>query len=622
MKKIEKIRTKLKVIFDEFKLDMYILKLIYLSSKKEFIITECVSIYQVVSGAVQMYILMNILINIIIEVTTSKATIYSSHLLVWAIVYAILTFINSVLGSIYNTSINILSINIRKYIDNILLRKISDVDLSLWENPDEMTKMEKIYSTHGYIFNKNGFDLLGIFNAIIGIFVNISLMFTISPYLIILIIIPSVFDYVNARIYGNKIWSLWDTNSDDKKNITQAKHVFMNNNIKVEMKINNTSNYFLDVYNKFFGNFFNEQLKAIRNKLKGDLIIGTLNNVITLSIYSYILFLVLFRKTLQVGNFTYLISNIGSIQGDFSYIFNTYGEISSDLPFVKDFYDFMNSRNEIKSKEGSTLVERTNEGISIEFQNVWFKYPSVKGTKNGKYVLKGVSFKIESGKSVSIVGVNGAGKTTIVRLLLRIFDPDKGSILVNGVDIKDINLESYYKLVGILMQEFGTYWLNIKENIKLGDIENKDEEKSEELVKSILDNTGLSSIVKDKLPNGVETMLSSQFSGGVDLSGGEWQKVAIGRVMYKKPKLLVLDEPTSAIDALNEELLFRKIEEEFKGKSSVLIISHRFSTVRTANKIIVIDNGRVKEEGTHEELMNIDDGMYKRMFETQAKGYM
>ncbi len=621
---MNKIKKRLNGVYVELKLNLYLLKLLYLSNRKEFIITVSINIYQTITYTFQSYILMYVVLNIMVQIFSSHETVSSSHLFVWLTIYAIISFLGTFFSNFKYVSYRILVMDFEKYINNIFYNKMASIDLSFWETPDEMTKMQKIKEVAEYKVYQNSYNLLEIIYMFIGMFFNIYLLFTISPFFILLIILPSILNYLNLRKYGKAIWSIWNTNGDDRKNAEQVNKIFSKTDTKVEMKVNNTSGYFVNVYNRSIGNFMDEQIKAIIKKLWTDVVIGAFNNIITLSIYFYILYMVLFKRSLQLGSFTYLISNIGTIQGDFTGLMNTYGFISSDLPFIKDFYDFMNSENVIKSKEGSTLVERTNEGISIEFQNVWFKYPSVKGTKNGKYVLKGVSFKIESGKSVSIVGVNGAGKTTIVRLLLRIFDPDKGKILVNGVDIKDINLESYYNSVGILMQEFGKYWLNIKENIKLGDIENvnNDLERQEETIKYILDNTGLTNIVKDKLQNGVETMLSSQFSGGVDLSGGEWQKVAIGRVMYKKPKLLVLDEPTSAIDALNEELLFRKIEEEFKGKSSVLIISHRFSTVRTANKIIVIDNGRVKEEGTHEELMNIDDGMYKRMFETQAKGYM
>lgn len=245
----------------------------------------------------------------------------------------------------------------------------------------------------------------------------------------------------------------------------------------------------------------------------------------------------------------------------------------------------------------------------VEFKEVSFRYPGKK-TK----VLKGINLVINSGENVALVGVNGAGKTTIIKLLCRFYEVTKGEILVNGVNIKEISRNDLYKLMGTLFQEFVHFHFTVKENIIMGDTSDYSQERMELAAKQ----SGAAEFI-DKFPHKYEQMLGREFDEGEEISGGQWQKLAIARAFYEQAPLLILDEPTSAIDAEAEYEIFSNLQKVYRDKT-LLLVSHRFSTVRNADRIYVIEEGKVTESGTHGQLIR-NKGKYAQMFAAQAKGY-
>jgi ATP-binding cassette subfamily B protein len=230
-------------------------------------------------------------------------------------------------------------------------------------------------------------------------------------------------------------------------------------------------------------------------------------------------------------------------------------------------------------------------------------------------VLNGLNFHLRPGERVALIGENGEGKTTIVKLLTRLYDPEEGQVLLDGVDLRDYNLEDLYREIGVIFQDFMRYEMTARENIAVGRIEQIDDLQSlrESARKSMADE------VVGKLSSGYEQMLGRRFEGGVDLSGGEWQKVALARAYLRNAQVLILDEPTSALDARSEYEVFQRFADLTSGKMA-LFISHRFSTVRMADRIVVLEKGRVAEEGDHDALTHLG-GRYAEMFELQAASY-
>jgi ABC-type multidrug transport system fused ATPase/permease subunit len=277
-------------------------------------------------------------------------------------------------------------------------------------------------------------------------------------------------------------------------------------------------------------------------------------------------------------------------------------------------------------KSGSQKLKASN-GIKIEFKGVSFKYPN---TDN--YVLKNINLTIHPGEEVAIVGKNGAGKSTLIKLILRFYDPTEGEIFINDIEIKKLNIASYYKHISALFQDFNQYKaLTARENILIGTQEIESETKesdssetsaipseiNEKLMKS-LKQTDAVNFIKN-LGKGLDTPLGKNFTGGTELSKGQWQKIALSRILYRNSEMLILDEPTASIDAQAELKIFNNIY-EFSENKTVILISHRFSSVRKAEKIFVIEDGKIVESGDHEELMKLE-GSYAKSFEIQAEGY-
>ena len=277
--------------------------------------------------------------------------------------------------------------------------------------------------------------------------------------------------------------------------------------------------------------------------------------------------------------------------------------------YLRDLFTFFAMQPSIASRPGAAPVPRPiREGF--EFRDVGFKYPG-----SERWAVRNLSFTLRAGEKIALVGENGAGKTTLVKLLGRLYDPDEGVILLDDVDLRDYDVTSLHRTIGVIFQDFVRYDLLMRENIAVGEIEHVED-------KSKLEDAAGRSLAADvvrKLPLGYEQMLGRRFEGGVELSGGEWQKVALARAYLRDAEVLILDEPTAALDARAEYQVFRRFAELTQAKMAVLI-SHRFSTVRMADRILVLEGGRLLEDGTHEQLL-AKRGTYAELFELQAAGY-
>lgn len=309
------------------------------------------------------------------------------------------------------------------------------------------------------------------------------------------------------------------------------------------------------------------------------------------------------------GTLTFLANAIRDASSNLQQTFSTLSTIADQALFLTDLIAFFEMRPTIRSKPNALPAPRPIQR-GFEFRNVSFRYPG-----SSRLVLNGLNFHLRPGERVALIGENGEGKTTIVKLLTRLYDPAEGQVLLDGMDLREYDLEDLYREIGVIFQDFMRYEMTARENIAVGRIELIDN-------LQLLQQSAQKSMADDvvaKLPSGYAQMLGRRFDGGVDLSGGEWQKVALARAYLRDAQVLILDEPTSALDARSEYEVFQRFAELTAGKMA-LFISHRFSTVRMADRIVVLEKGRIAEEGDHDALTQLG-GRYAEMFELQAASY-
>jgi ATP-binding cassette subfamily B protein len=312
---------------------------------------------------------------------------------------------------------------------------------------------------------------------------------------------------------------------------------------------------------------------------------------------------------MSVGTLTFLAGAIAGASTNLQLIFSTFSSIADQSLFLSDLLSFLSIIPKVRSKPNALTCPRPiREGI--EFRNVSFAYP---GTS--RWVLQNLNLRLQQGERIALIGENGEGKTTIVKLVTRLYDPTEGSILLDGVDLREYDLEDYASQIAVIFQDFMRYDMTARENIAIGRINESNN------LPGILSaaRKSLADGVIQKLQGGYEQMLGRRFDAGVDLSGGEWQKVALARAYLRDAQILILDEPTASLDARSEHEVFQRFADLTESKLS-LLISHRFSTVKMADRIIVLEKGKISEEGHHEQLL-ASGGRYAEMFEMQASSY-
>ncbi|SHO43109.1 ABC transporter ATP-binding protein [Anaerocolumna xylanovorans] len=335
--------------------------------------------------------------------------------------------------------------------------------------------------------------------------------------------------------------------------------------------------------------------------------IGSLVNFLkNLCIYGYLGYMFLIGN-INIGDFALLTGSANTLKDSLQGVLNQVQDLRKKLNFMEEYVKFINMRED--TKLGSLPVD-TNKIPMIEFRHVSFRYPSVK-----EYVLKDVNIVIPQGQHLSVVGLNGAGKTTFIKLLCRLYEVDEGEILLNGVNIKDYDYDAYMKALAVVFQDFKLFALSMRENIKLGD-----SEKEEQDLRSVCELSGLANKI-DTLPKGLDTQIYKFFDKeGIEPSGGEMQKMAIARALYKDAPIVVLDEPTAALDPIAEHEVYSHFDKLVGGKTAIYI-SHRLSSCKFCDMIAVFADNTIKEYGSHEELIKKQGGFYAEMFSAQAKYY-
>ena len=375
-----------------------------------------------------------------------------------------------------------------------------------------------------------------------------------------------------------------------------------------ELKLFGLSKFLTDRFKQLSDDIYIQNVSLAKRRLVASSLLSLLTTVGYYGAYAYVI-LETIQGKMSVGTLTFLTGAIAGASANLQMIFSTFSSIADQSLFLTDLLQFFAVKPTVFSKPNALKTPQPIK-IGIEFRDVSFSYPG-----GGRPILKNLNLFLKPDERIALIGENGEGKTTIVKLLTRLYDPTFGQILLDGVDLREYDLEDYSSNIAVIFQDFMRYDMTAWENIAVGQIGSRENLDKVELAAK----KSLAEGVIKKLPRGYDQMLGRRFETGVDLSGGEWQKVALARAYLRDAQILVLDEPTAALDARSEHEVFERFAELTKGKMA-LLISHRFSTVKMADRIIVLERGVIAEEGRHEQLM-AHGGRYAEMFELQAASY-
>jgi ATP-binding cassette subfamily B protein len=488
-----------------------------------------------------------------------------------------------------------------------LMRHAAALDLAHFEDADFYDQLERArrQTTSRLVLLSQVFGQAESLVTVLSLGVGLAAY---APGLLVLLALALVPAFLGEAHFNAQSYSLAYSWTPERRELDYLRYVGAADDTAKEVKVFGLNDYLAERYRTLADRYYlaNRQL-AVRRAGWG----GLLSAVGTLGYYAAYAVIV-YRTaagTFTIGDLTFLAGSFGRMRSLLEGTLQAFSTVSGQALYLADLFSFFEIRPRVVSVEGAVPVpEPIREGFT--FEGVGFRYPGSEA-----WAVRGLSFTLRAGEALALVGENGAGKTTLVKLLARLYDPDEGRILLDGRDLREYGLDSLRQSVGVIFQDFVRYHLTAAENIAVGRIaERADRPRIETAAQR-----SLADSVVAGLPEGYEQTLGRRFKTGVDLSGGQWQKVALGRAYMRDAQLLILDEPTAALDARAEYEVFERFKDLTEGKTAVLI-SHRFSTVRMADRILVLDQGEVEEIGTHEELL-ASGGRYAELFELQAQGY-
>ncbi len=430
-----------------------------------------------------------------------------------------------------------------------------------------------------------------------------------SPWLILILVLSIIPAFLGEFYFNSQSYALSYQWTPQRRELDYLRYVGASNVNAKEVKLFNLSGFLTERFREVSSAYYEQNKKlAIRRAFWGAM----LTAVGTAGYYGAYAFIGVetVKGAITIGSLTFLVGSFRQLKSSLEGILNRFTSISQGALYLKDFFQFFDLKPEVASPVAPLpFPNPIREGFV--FENVGFRYPS-----SQKWVFQHLNFKLNAGEKLAIVGENGAGKTTLVKLLTRLYDPTEGRILLDGRDLREYDLTELQRHIGVIFQDYIRLMMTVQSNIAVGDI---NQINNLDRIATASERS-LAAALIGRLPNGFQQVLGRHFNGGTELSGGEWQKIALARAYMRDSELLILDEPTAALDARAEYEVFQRFAELTRGKMA-LLISHRFSTVRMADRIVVIENGQLIESGSHETLM-AKQGRYAELFQLQARGYV
>jgi ATP-binding cassette, subfamily B, bacterial len=518
-----------------------------------------------------------------------------------------LALLMGLLGRAIDYSDALLAGKYMHYISVRVMEHASSLDLLAYEDPVFYDRLERarVQATDRlYMIQAIGRLVQQVITTIT---LSISIMLF-SPWLLLLLIVGVIPAFVGETHFAFLGYAKNFRQTPVRRQLDYLRILGGSKEAAKELKLFGLKEFLTGKFKRLSAQVYEEDISLARRKAFAGSALSAIGTAGYYTAYVYAVWRTV-AGVFSLGTLTFLANAIRDASSNLQQTFSTLSTIADQALFLTDLIAFFEMKPTIRSKRNALPAPRPIIS-GFEFRDVSFRYPGA-----SRLVLKGLNFQLRPGERVALIGENGEGKTTIVKLLCRLYDPVEGQILLDGVDLREYDLGDLYREIGVIFQDYMRYEMTARENIAVGRIEEIDN-------LPLLEQSARKSMADEvvgKLEAGYDQMLGRRFENGVDLSGGEWQKVALARAYLRDAQLLILDEPTSALDARSEYQVFQRFAELTAGKMAVFI-SHRFSTVRMADRIIVLENGRIAEEGDHESLTH-RGGRYAEMFELQAASY-
>jgi len=521
-------------------------------------------------------------------------------------------FFNNLVNQINQIITNISSEIVTNHIKVKIMNKAKEVDLASFDMPDFYERLENANREAGVRpinVLRSSFSVVSTIISIASYIIILSTVAWWMPLVVIVVSAPSA--YITMK-YRKKNFLYMRRRSKDRRQLNYYSDIMVNKDLVKEIKLFGLSETFINRYKEVFKKYFRGIKKLVLAEGAWSIAISVVTTVVNCLLFLYIANQVRIGQIEAIGNYSLYTGALNSISSGVAAFISTISTIYEGTLFIDNMILFMNEKKTIVAKEQIPAPIERHCGHTIEFSHVSFSYP---GTT--RKVLDDINLKLDAGDTAVLVGLNGAGKTTLIKLLTRLYDPTEGVIYLDGRNIQEYDPADLYKIFGIIFQDFGKYAVTVTENISFGQVDRViEQENIEHAAKQ-----SSADLFIDLLPQKYDTPLMRYFeTNGIELSIGQWQKLSIARAFYSDSDILILDEPTASLDAIAEQEIFNQFDELRKDKTT-LFVSHRLSSATTANKIIVLEQGRIIETGDHKTLMAAR-GKYYELFSTQAKRYI
>jgi ATP-binding cassette subfamily B protein len=488
-----------------------------------------------------------------------------------------------------------------------VIEHASRLDLASYEDPVFYDKLERarVQATDRIAMIQAIGSILQ--QIIAAVTLSVSILYF-SPWLMVLLLVAVVPAFLGESHFAFLGYSLNIRQTPIRRELDYLRVLGASKESAKELKLYGLSGFITGQYARLSGDIYNQNVKLARQRLWAGALLSVLSSAGYYGAFTYVIYRTVIGD-LTWGTLQFLAGAIAGASNNIQSIFSTFSSIADQSLFLTALVDFFAVKPKIGSKPNAISAPRPIRSGFV-FEDVVFSYPN-----SDRLVLDRLNLRIACGERIALIGENGQGKTTIVKLLTRLYDPTGGRILLDGVDLREYDIDDLNREIGVIFQDFMRYEMTVRQNIAIGRVDIGDPNGN---IEAAARKSGADDLIR-RLPKGYDQLLGRRFEGGLDLSGGEWQKIALARAYLRDAQLLILDEPTAALDARAEYEVFQHFAELTQGKMA-LLISHRFSTVRMADRIVVLEGGRVAEEGGHSDLLALG-GRYSELFQLQASSY-